>query len=113
MSCGISASITHYVARGLPNPAVTGAPPLMCHYGCLANLTSCRQCGAVDDGSGDDSAPDADGLSIWRYLACKYRGITNAEGDDLAHSYVFGSGQYFGIGSDMGTTDCMALKMAG
>merc|ERR1712072_433106 len=89
----------------------------MCRYGCLANLTSCRLCTPHSDNSSgvvtEDSA-DSDGLNIWRYLACRYRDIENAAGEDLKYSYVFGNGQFVGLGNELADKiDCAALAMAG
>lgn len=115
--CGMSAEVTYYNARGMDNPAVEGSPEFMCRYGCLANLTSCRLCTPYFDNSSgsapDDDAADADGLNVWRYLACRYRKVENAEGDDLKYSYVFGNGDFAGLGSEMaGSFSCTHMAMA-
>jgi hypothetical protein len=104
--CGLSATFTPYQARGMANPAVTGSPQFMCRYGCLANMTSCRMCIPYSDNSSDaDTEPpaDSDGLSVWRYLACRYRAIENAAGSDLKYAYVFSNGQFVGLGSELGS----------
>jgi len=119
--CGISADTTFYQARGMANPAITGSPKFMCKYGCLANLTSCRLCSPHSEPSEGNAtepepepAADSDGLSIWRYLACRYRNVENAAGDDLKYAYVFGSGQFIATGADMeGKVNCEAMAMAG
>jgi len=119
--CGISADTTFYQARGMANPAITGSPKFMCKYGCLANLTSCRLCSPHSEPSEGNAtepepepAADSDGLSIWRYLACRYRNVENAAGDDLKYAYVFGSGQFIATGADMeGKVNCAAMAMAG
>merc|ERR1712139_287338 len=114
--CGISPTETFYKARGMENPAAIGSPKFMCRYGCLANLTSCRMCTPhTDNSSGavSEESADSDGLSIWRYLACRYREIENAAGDDLKYAYVFGNGQFVGLGSELeGQISCNQLALA-
>jgi len=116
--CGLSAEETFYKARGMANPAISGSPQFMCRYGCLANLTSCRQCSPYSDNSSvevTDTSADADGLSVWRYLACRYRNIEDAGGDDLKYAYVFGNGQFVGLGDELEdkvSCDDMALATA-
>jgi len=111
--CGINAfAPSFFNARGIPNSA-TGGQLVMCRYSCLPDLSECRYCHPQPDNSTAADAPDADGMSIWRYLSCKYRGLSNPTGAQLAYSYLFNNGVFVGTGTDLkDKLDCDAMKVA-
>eukprot|EP00928_Gymnodinium_smaydae_P018052 TRINITY_DN16876_c0_g4_i1.p1 TRINITY_DN16876_c0_g4~~TRINITY_DN16876_c0_g4_i1.p1 ORF type:complete len:6319 (+),score=1016.24 TRINITY_DN16876_c0_g4_i1:2009-18958(+) len=87
------------------------ADAMQCRYSCLPDFSQCRLCRPpVDDQSAAE--PDGDGLTLWKYLSCKYRGIDNAEEEDFKYSYVFANGNFLSTGDSVSTTmSCQALTM--
>lgn len=80
-----------------------------CRYSCSAgNRSACRWCRPPATSAG---APDADGLSVWQYLACRYRGWSSSYGDGLAYSYVFADGRFAGTGDEVSALSCDQLSV--
>eukprot|EP00929_Paragymnodinium_shiwhaense_P012941 TRINITY_DN120814_c0_g1_i1.p1 TRINITY_DN120814_c0_g1~~TRINITY_DN120814_c0_g1_i1.p1 ORF type:complete len:2619 (+),score=458.28 TRINITY_DN120814_c0_g1_i1:635-7858(+) len=111
VSCSITGySKTYYNVRNYEQAATI----IMCRYSCLPDLTQCRVCRPPTDIGGSDASPDADGLAVWKYLACKYKGLQGVEmsADTLQYSYVFSEGRYKGTGTDVvSTMSCSALQL--
>lgn len=79
-----------------------------CRYSCSANRSACRWCRAPATSA---DAPDADGLSVWQYLACRYRGWSSFYGDGLTYSYVFADGRLAGTGEEVLALSCDQLSV--
>jgi len=109
MQCGMSEfDMTYYSAVAEPGPGVV----VMCRYRCLVDLSDCQVCIAdVIAPEETNAMPDYDGLSVWRYLDCKYRNGVGDQDGDLAYAYMFANGKFQGTGADVAETlDCDQLS---
>jgi hypothetical protein len=117
MGCGVDYGVTYYSVRPAEGEETApGSEPIICRYSCMTDMSTCRTCKPVTN-SGSVSSPDADGLSIWNYLGCKYLGLSADEVTDETrqYSYVFSDGRYVGEGSavqDQLSCGALALQTA-
>jgi len=116
--CGLfDFTVTYYTTAPVDtyqDPAAPPPPPptLICRYSCLPDGSTCRLCRPPTDAA-DPAEPDVDGSSVWKYLACKYRGIDEPSGDDLQFAYVFSNGDFIGLGTEVqDTMSCAEVSIA-
>eukprot|EP00933_Yihiella_yeosuensis_P080164 TRINITY_DN93574_c0_g1_i1.p1 TRINITY_DN93574_c0_g1~~TRINITY_DN93574_c0_g1_i1.p1 ORF type:complete len:530 (+),score=95.13 TRINITY_DN93574_c0_g1_i1:148-1590(+) len=111
--CGISnVNVTFYSAVTTTMPA--GAVPEVrtCRHECQPGKETCKSCIPPPKKSTTDTQADADGKSVWRYLACKHLNITNPTDTDLGYSWVFANGYYLGPGAVVASAlDCDKLSV--
>ncbi|CAJ1362239.1 unnamed protein product [Effrenium voratum] len=118
-SCGVAVlDVIYFKAIGPTSPTASTSvsSSYTCRFSCLPGA-DCQTCVAAA-GHGTQTAQvaattvDADGYSVWRYLACAYHGISDAAGTDLSYSYVFSNGAYVGTAAEAMAIGCHKYIMA-
>jgi len=98
IECGeLGYEVTYYSANAEPVPGLV----VSCTYSCLADLSHCQTCQAQTGAAAESSTPDYDGISMWKYLDCMYRGGAGSKAGSLAYSYMFSNGVFQGTGSEV------------
>lgn len=111
-SCGVSTlDVQYYKALGPAAPATTTTQSYTCRFSCLPGA-DCNTCVSADTAPVTTSSVDDDGYSVWRYLACAFRGISGPTDADLTYSYVFSQGVYMGSAAEAMATGCEPYIMA-
>ncbi|CAK9040498.1 SAP domain-containing protein [Durusdinium trenchii] len=100
-SCGVTILDVHYYkAIGPTTPSTTDTTvSFQCRFSCLPGA-DCQTCVAAEQGIVSGTTVDDDGYSVWRYLACAFRGLSNAADSELTYSYVFSKGVYLGSAAE-------------
>eukprot|EP00913_Durusdinium_trenchii_P017139 g16119.t1 len=112
-SCGVTILDVHYYkAIGPTTPSTTDTTvSFQCRFSCLPGA-DCQTCVAAEQGIVSGTTVDDDGYSVWRYLACAFRGLSNAADSELTYSYVFSKGVYLGSAAEAAITGCEPYIMA-